>query len=151
MWARTKKAIYWAILLFVVTIAGVVGKQIGGAMGKPSKAETLSVLVTKAAEKLNAQAPKKLDEITTLVRAEASMGRRLTVYYTLENYDAYAKDFSLDRVRSAVTENACGTDKVGKGPSPLSLGMLYTYVYSRENGKAIGQFEVSQQDCYRNR
>ncbi|WP_314383191.1 hypothetical protein [Pseudomonas brenneri] len=151
MWARTKKAIYWTVLLFVVAIAGVVGKQIGGEMGRPSKAETLSKLVTEAAAKLNAQAPKKLDEITTLVRAEASMGQRLTIYYTLENYDAYAKDFSLDRVRSAVTKNACDKNKVGKGPSPLSLGMFYTYVYSRENGKVIGRFEVSQQDCYRNR
>ena len=151
MWARTKKAVYWTVLLFVLTIAGVVGKQIGGELSKPSKAETLSTLVNQAAARLNAQAPKKLDEITTLVRAEASMGQRLTVYYTLENYDAYAKDFSLNRVQSAVTKNACDKDKVGKGPSPLSLGMSYAYVYSRENGKLIGRFEVSQKDCYQNR
>ncbi|UNY42247.1 hypothetical protein PP918_gp39 [Pseudomonas phage UFJF_PfDIW6] len=151
MWARMKKAVYWTVLLFVVTIAGVVGKQIGGELGKPSKAETLSKLVSEAAAKLNAQAPKKLDEITTLVRAEASIGQRLTIYYTLENYDAYAKDFSLDRVRSAAIKNACDKDKGGKGASPLSLGVIYTYVYTRENGKAIGKFDVSQKDCYRAR
>lgn len=151
MWPRMKKAVSWIALLFVVTIAGVVGKQIGGELSRPSKAETLSKLVSEAAAKINAQSPKKIDEITTLVRAEASMGQRLTIYYTLTNYDVYAQNFSLDQVKSAVTKNACDKDKGGKGYSPLSQGVIYTYVYTRENGKTIGRFEVSQQDCYRNR
>lgn len=151
MWTRTKKAIYWTVGIFFAVIAGSIGRQLGGELLKPSKAETLSKLVSEAAANLNAQAPKKLDEITTLVRAEASMGQRLTVFYTLENYDAYAKDFSLDRVQSAVTKNACDKDRGDKGSSPLSLGMIYAYVYTRENGKTVGRFEVSQQDCYRNR
>ena len=151
MWARMKKVLYWAVLLFVIAIAGIIGKQIGGELSKPKKADTLRMLVTDAADKLNAQAPKKLDEITTLVRAEASMGQKLTIYYTLENYDAYAKNFSLDQVRSKVIENACAKDRDAKGSSPLALGMTYAYIYSRENGSAIGRFEVSQQDCYRPR
>ena len=151
MWARMRKASYWALLLFVVTIAGIIGKEIGGALSKPTKADTLRMLVTDAADKLNAHAPKKLDEITTLVRAEASMGQKLTIYYTLENYDAYAKNFSLDQVRSKVIKNACSKDKDAKGSSPLALGMTYAYIYSRENGSAIGRFEVNQQDCYQPR
>lgn len=151
MWPRMKKAVYWAILFFVITIAGVIGKQIGGELSKPNKAESLSKLVTEAAAKLNAQAPKELDEVTVLVRAEASMGRKLTIYYTLKNYDSYATEFSLDRVRSAVTKNACNKEKSSKTSSPLALGMTYAYVYTRENGKPVGRFEINQEDCYRTR
>lgn len=151
MWARMKKVILWTVLLFVVTIAGIVGKQIGGELSKPNKAETLSKLVTDAAKKLNAQAPQKLDEITTLVRAEATTGSKLTMYYTLENYDTYAQGFSLDAVKSAIIKKTCDQQKSKPGSSPLALGLTYAYVYTRENGSAIGRFEITQQDCYRPR
>lgn len=132
----------------MVTIAGIVGKHIGGELFQPSKAEILRKLTTQAAAQINAQAPKKVDDITTLVRAEATMGSKLTTYYTLENYDSYAKNFSLDRVKLAATQNACNK-KGSNGKSPLSLGVTYAYVYSRVDGSAIGRFEVSQQDCFR--
>ena len=149
MWKKIRKTIYWTVGLFVLAVASVVGKQIGGELSKPSKSETLSRLVGEAAAKLNAQAPKKLDEITTLIRAESSMGRKLTTYYRLENYDSYAKDFSLGQVRVAAIKNACAKERGAKGKSPLSLGVTYEYVYVRESGTLIGRFEVSQQDCYR--
>lgn len=146
MWKKVRKAIYWTVGLFVVTIAGVVGKQIGGDLARPSKAETLSKVVAQAAEKLNALAPKKIDEITTLVRAEALQGGKLATYYALENYDSYAKDFSLSLARSSITKSVCSK----QGPpskSPLALGMTHVYIYTKENGTEIGRFEVSKKDC----
>lgn len=135
--------------MFFAILAGSIGKQLGGELFKPSKSETLSKISAEAAAKINAIAPKKIDELTTLVRAEASMGSKLTMYYTLENFDSYAKDFSLNALSSEVTKNACNQQKAGKGQSPLALGMTYTYVYARENGSVIGKFDVTQQDCYR--
>lgn len=151
MWARIKKAVYWTVFLFVVTIAGVVGKQIGGELSRPNKTEILNKLVVEAAAKLNAKTPQRLDEITTLVRAEASMGRKLISYYTLKDYDSYAKNFSLSTVQKEVTKNVCDKQNSGKKDSPLALGMTYGYVYTREDGSVIGRFEISQQDCYRPR
>lgn len=148
MWKKARKAIYWTVGIFVVVIAGSIGKQLGGELVKPSKAETLRKLTTQAAAQINSQTPKKIDEITTLVRAEATMGSKLTTFYTLENYDSYAENFSLNRVKLAATQNACNK-KGSNGKSPLSLGVTYAYVYSRVDGSAIGRFEVSQQDCFR--
>ena len=150
MWAKSKKTIFWIVGLFLAVLAGSIGKQLGGELFKPSKAETLSHLVSEAASRINAQAPKKLDEITTLVRAEALNGNKLATYYTLKDYDSYAKDFSLSAVKVAVTKNVC--DKQSRlSESPLALGMTHRYIYTRENGTEIGSFEVSRKDCYQTR
>ena len=150
MWEKSKKTIFWIVGLFLVAAAGAIGKQLGGELFKPSKAEALNSLVNEAAARINAQAPKKLDEITTLVRAEAMSGNKLATYYTLKNYDSYAKDFSFSAARLAVTKNVC--DKQGAlAQSPLALGMTHQYIYTRENGTEIGRFEVTKRDCYKPR
>ncbi|UZD96247.1 hypothetical protein LOY64_04365 [Pseudomonas corrugata] len=148
MWKKYRRAIYWTVGLFVVVVAGSIGRQVGSELFRPSKTESLNNLVTQAATQLNAQAPKKIDEITTLVRAEASMGSKLTTFYVLENYDSYGKDFSLDAVRLAATKHAC-SKKDSTGNSALAMGITYAYVYTRRDGSVIGRFEVAQQDCYR--
>ena len=146
MWQKSKKFIYWAAFLFVISLAGVIGREIGGELSKPNKQVDLAKVVTEAASRLNALAPKKVDEITTLVRAEAVNGNQLATYYVLENYDSYAKDFSLVNAKQTVTKNVCDKQK-NMAQSPLALGMTHAYIYLREDGTEISRFVVSKKDC----
>lgn len=71
---------------------------------------------------------------------------KLATYYTLENYDSYAKDFSLSFARSAITKSVC-SKQAPPSKSPLAQGMTQVYIYTKENGTEIGRFEVSKKDC----
>lgn len=146
MWQKTKKVVYWALFLIVGSIAGVIGKEIGGELIKPNKQEALSKVVTEAASRINAQAPKKLDEVTTLVRAEAVGGNKLVTFYTLKDFDSYASDFSFSRLKSAISKQVCGKQK-SKDQSALSMGMSHVYVYTRESGAEIARLEITIKDC----
>lgn len=146
MWQKSKKVLYWTFFLIVVSIAGVIGREIGSELSKPNKQADLASLVSQAAVKLNAQSPKKLDEVTTLVRAEAISGNKLVTFYTLKNFDSYASDFSFSRLKSFISKQICGKENT-KGQSALSMGMSHVYVYTRENGDEIDRFDLSSKDC----
>ena len=146
MWQKMKKGIYWALFLIVASIAGTIGKEIGSELLKPNKQENLAKIVTEAASQLNAQAPKKLDDVTTLVRAEAVSGSKLVTFYSLKEFDSYASNFSFSRLKSVISKQICDKQK-SKKPSALSMGMSHVYVYTRENGTEISRFEISSKDC----
>lgn len=132
--------------LFVLTLAGVVGKQLGSELFKPNKAEVLNKLVIDAAAKLNSQAPKKLDEITILTRAEAIDGKVLAIHYKLDKFRTYEKQFDFQTAKSVVVKSTCKTQE-GKTDTVLHRGMSFRFIYTADDGREIGRFDVARKDC----
>lgn len=146
MWARAKKAIYWTVGIIILSIAGTIGKQIGSELSKPNKAEILNKVVTEAAKKLNAVAPKDLDDVTVMTSAEAIDGKVLAIYYTLKNFKSYEREFDFQSAKALVIKSTCRTQE-GKKDSALTRGMSFLFVYSSDDGREVGRFEVTKKDC----
>lgn len=146
IWLRIKKPLWWIMMLFVVCIASAVGKLIAGIATQPDHSKMLSEIVTKAAQQINAQAPKQIDEITVLTKAEAVDGKILATHYTLKNFSSYEKNFDFQAARKSIVAMVCGKQGTKK-QSPLANGMIHQYIYERENGQPITRFEVTKRDC----
>lgn len=143
-WAGFKKVIVWSLLFIVVTIAGSIGKNVVQAWMRPSNKETLSQIVSQAAQKANALTPTQIDEITRLDRVEAVDGYKMRMYHTLLYYQARAKDFNIKQVQAGIAEELCTKQT---RTSLLSLGFVWEYVYKQENGEEVGRFDIGATEC----
>ena len=72
---------------------------------KPTIEEELQI----AAQKLNEEAPKKIDSITTFKRATAGPGRRISYYYILkiEPSDQDLTNEQMERLTQSVRNKLC--------------------------------------------
>lgn len=144
LWTGFKKLARWVLLLLIIAIAGSIGKLLVQAWMKPSDREILSKVVSEAVQRVNAQTPKQIDEITRLDKVEAVGGYKMRMYHTLLNYQAYAKDFDIKRAQAVITKDLCAKQTKN---SPLHLGFVWEYVYKQENGAEVGRFEIAKNEC----
>ena len=144
MIGKLKKPLYWIVILFVGTLASVVGKEIGGQLLSPSDKDVLGPAIRQAAKKLNEQAPKKVDEETTLLRAEQGAENELVTYFELKDFDKWGATADLSAGKAFVVKSLCARPQTIK---TMQMGAVYSYVYLKEGGKEVYRFKVSRSDC----
>lgn len=144
VWGSSKKVVGGILFFCVVAIAGSIGKQVAHEWMMPSDKEILAQIVAQAVQKVNAQTPRQIDEITRLDSVEAVGGYKMRMYQTLLNYHTYAKEFNLKQVQALITKDLCAKQTKN---DPLRLGFVWEYVYKQESGVEVGRFEIAKKDC----
>ncbi len=99
-----------------------------------------------AAEQINAQVPKMIDNDTLLDKATVGPGPRLTYHYTLLNRKSgeVDADLMLSILKPDVMNKICGNQEM---KTTLQYGGIYTYSYSGNDNVAILTFDIASQDC----
>lgn len=90
--------------------------------------------------------PIPVDEATTWTGLEAD-GDTLVTTYTLAGAAAEYDGAALEAgVRPGVVAQVCasGEETLGR---PLALGATFLYRYVAEDGRAVGEFSVDEDDC----
>ena len=101
-----------------------------------------------AASILNKDAPKKMDEATTLLRADAGPGLLMTYRYALSGVSGGETELSslAESSRRSVTERVCQT---GDMRDYMEYGASYRYIYEDSDGKELFRFTVDGSSCLR--
>jgi hypothetical protein len=99
-----------------------------------------------AAERMNSQLPRMIDEVTRLEAVVAGPGKRLTYLYTLT--DTPASDYSwtpiANALRQEVAAHLCGNRQT---LDILRREVLIGQQYSGNDGKLIGSLSFTASDC----
>lgn len=99
-----------------------------------------------AAEQINAQVPKMIDNDTFLDKATVGPGPRLTYHYTLPNRksDEIDADMMLSILKPDIAAKVCSNEEI---KNILQYGGIYTYAYSGNDNVNILTFDIAGQDC----
>ncbi|QBF27181.1 hypothetical protein EXN22_16325 [Pseudomonas tructae] len=144
MIGKLKKPVYWVTILVIAGLASAIGKEIGAQLGKPSNDELLRSATAQAIKQINDQTPKKVDELTTMLRAELGGSHEMTTFFELANYDSWGASADLTAGKSAVVKSLCENPRTVK---TMRMGAKFGYVYLKEDGTEVYRFRVSKDDC----
>lgn len=99
-----------------------------------------------AAEQINAQVPKMIDNDTRLDKATVGPGPRLTYHYTLPNRksDEIDADMMLSILKPDIAAKVCSNEEM---KTILQYGGIYTYSYAGNDNLNILTFDIVGQDC----
>jgi hypothetical protein len=132
--------------LAAAAIVVALGMSIGNAPPSMSPVEEVAEGFRMAADQINARGPVMVDEETSLNRAEAGPGARLTYFFSLPNHSS--DEIDADRLVAGVRPNTitvvCQNDDMKVA---LQNGGTLVYVYSGKDELEIARFEVSGPDC----
>lgn len=138
-----------AVLFFVLKHGTPVPQkdEPGGAMEDSVRSE-IQKQFEGAASILNKDAPKKMDEATTLLRADAGPGLLMTYRYALSGVSGGETELSslAESSRRSVTERVCQT---GDMRDYMEYGASYRYIYEDSDGKELFRFTVDGSSCLR--
>ena len=138
-----------AVLFFVLKHGTPVPQKDGpgGAMEDSVRSE-IQKQFEGAASILNKDAPKKMDEATTLLRADAGPGLLMTYRYALSGVSGGETELSslAESSRRSVTERVCQT---GDMRDYMEYGASYRYIYEDSDGKELFRFTVDGSSCLR--
>ena len=98
-----------------------------------------------AASILNKDAPKKMDEATILLKADAGPGLLMTYRYALSGVGMELSSLA-ESSRRSVTERVCQT---GDMRDYMEYGASYRYIYEDSSGKELFRFTVDGPSCLR--
>lgn len=101
----------------------------------PRRSELIACIQKANAEALNAQAPIKLDEVTTL-SAVSARGTVLTYHYTIEADAASVTPEAVSGIISDTRESACANLR------SIAVGAGFRYVWVDRNGTMIAETTV---------
>ena len=141
---KFKRPLYWVGILVVAGLASAIGKEIGGFFGQSNASENLNAAMKQAVKQINDRGPLKVDEVTTLLRAEDGGAGNMVTYFELANYDAWGPKADLSAGRAAVIKALCAKPQTLK---TMRMGATYGYVYLKEDGRQVYRFNVSKADC----
>lgn len=111
----------------------------GGGTGGDLTAE-----IAASAAQLNANAPQKIDEATTLVRV-TSEGVRLKYLFEIKTDDLPGmRDAMRARVPASVRRGVCASPDTR---GVVNRGGEFLYRYRAENGEELAEFVVTAADC----
>lgn len=144
MIGKLKKPAYWLGILMIAGLASAIAKEIGAQFGKSSDSEKFKSELTNAVKLLNDRAPAKIDDVTTLLRAEQSGPSEMTTVFELAQYDKWGPSADLSVGKASVIESLCAKPRTVYA---LQKGMTFRYVYQKEDGTKIYQFKASRADC----
>jgi len=136
-----------AVVLFFVLKHGTPVSQkdgTGGTMEDSVRSE-IQKQFEGAASILNKDAPKKMDEATTLLRADAGPGLLMTYRYALSGVGMELSSLA-ESSRRSVTERVCQT---GDMRDYMEYGASYRYIYEDSDGKELFRFTVDGSSCLR--
>ncbi|HGY3556648.1 TPA: hypothetical protein ACNVV3_002677 [Pseudomonas putida] len=139
-----KKPAYWLGILVIAGLASAIGKEIGAQFGKPSDAEKLKSALAQAVKQINDRAPTKVDDVTTLLRAEQSGPTEMTTVFELAKYDQWGPSADLSAGKASVIKNLCAKPQT---LNTMRMGVTFGYVYQKEDGTKVYQFKVGRADC----
>ena len=90
----------------------------------------------------------KMDEATTLLRADAGPGLLMTYRYALSGVSGGETELSslAESSRRSVTERVCQT---GDMRDYMEYGASYRYIYEDSDGKELFRFTVDGSSCLR--
>jgi hypothetical protein len=95
---------YWLGMLVVVSVAGVIGRQVGMFAGLA----TINDELARQATKMNSELPRMIDEITRADFVRSGPGNTLTFYYTSMDDQMSRKLFAnLDTFKANMLRNSC--------------------------------------------
>ncbi|MNM07784.1 hypothetical protein D3C81_178360 [compost metagenome] len=144
MIGKLKKPVYWIGILVIAGLASAIGKEIGALVAKPNDAEKLKTALAQAVKQVNDRAPTKVDDVTTLVRAEQSGPKEMTTVFELAKYDQWGPSADLSAGKAAVIKSLCSKPQA---VSIMRMGVTFGYVYQKEDGTKIYQFKATRADC----
>lgn len=144
MIGKLKKPVYWLGILVIAGLASAIGKEIGAQLAKPNDAEKLKAALAQAVKQINDRAPTKVDDVTTLLRAEQSGPTEMTTVFELAQYDQWGPSADLSAGKASVIKSLCAKPQT---VSTMQMGMTFGYVYQTEDGAKVYQFKVSRADC----
>lgn len=133
-----------SIAIAVVAVAFLAGRELTREfLGDDLSEAELAAGLAAAAREINAQVPVELDEMTTLVSANAS-GADLT-YTNRISVDAVEVDANFEELqRDVLKELVCGNEDM---MVTINHGGSFTYEYIDPNGKPVASIGISKPDC----
>lgn len=134
-----------ALLVIVVTAgAFLIAREMTSEFFSDEITEAeLAAALASAATEINAQAPIQLDEITTLVSADAS-GTNLTYTNKVSvSAEALGSDFEEAR-REDLKDFVCGNKDM---MITIDHGGSFTYKYIGNNEELIASIDITKRDC----
>lgn len=138
-----------AVLFFVLKHGTPVPQKDGsGGAVEDSVRSEIQKQFEGAASILNKDAPKKMDEATTLLRADAGPGLLMTYRYAFSGVSGGETELSslAESSRRSVTERVCQT---GDMRDYMEYGASYRYIYEDSDGKELFRFTVDGSSCLR--
>ena len=136
-----------AVVLFFVLKHGIPVSQKDGTDGtmEDSVRSEIQKQFEGAASILNKDAPKKMDEATILLKADAGPGLLMTYRYALSGVGMELSSLA-ESSRRSVTERVRQT---GDMRDYMEYGASYRYIYEDSSGKELFRFTVDGPSCLR--
>lgn len=136
-----------AVLIFALKPSAPAPEKGGaGSSMEASVREEIHKQFTVAAGVLNKDVPKKLDDVTTLLGAEAGPDLLLTYRYALSGLPGGKEDLSrtAEESRRTVTDKVCRTRDMRDF---MEYGAAYRYIYESAAGEELFRFTVDEAAC----
>lgn len=139
-------------ILIAVVIGLAIGKNVSAVeYSQPqtttqNNEEKVIDIFSKEAESFNRRGPIMVDEDTRMDRQEVGPGARLTYFYSFPNLSSsdIAPNVIRENLKSEVKNKICASKEIKESWQDVAT---YVYVYSGNDGKEIGRFEVKKKDC----
>lgn len=112
---------------------------------KNSVAEKVAALQT-AADEMNKRVPYMVDEQTRMDRTEVGPDARMTYHLSFPDFDSVRlQTIGVSNELPGLTaKGLCGNESIRP---TLEDGVVYSYVYSGNDGVVVSRFEVTAKDC----